>query len=136
MDERESEGLLYVQGNRDLREKRQEGTQEGNTTFSLKLSQRGEGLVYKKTKLNVFRMRFQQTALVQRSYRTSGKQRRQPLELRLITAEAQGTDYGPGETAVHCSPRGWLATWARGPPPRARGLHICFPESTKSHKVM
>lgn len=33
MDERESEGLLYVQGNRDLGEKRQEGTQEGNQHF-------------------------------------------------------------------------------------------------------
>ena len=81
MDERESEGLLYVQGNRDLREKRQEETQEGNTTFSLKLSQRGEGPVYKKTKLNVFRTRFQQKALMQRSYRTSGKQMCRPLAL-------------------------------------------------------
>lgn len=60
MDERESEGPLYVQGNRDLIER---SHRKAVQHLSLKQSQRGEGPVYKMTELNVFRMRFQQTAL-------------------------------------------------------------------------
>lgn len=64
MDERESEGPLYVQGNRDRIERRdRKEHRRAVQHFSLKLSQRGEGPGYKKRELNVFRMRFQWTAL-------------------------------------------------------------------------
>lgn len=56
------EVTLYAQGNRDLREKGQKRRQEHSQHLTLRLSQRGEGLVYRTAELNVYRMRHQQTA--------------------------------------------------------------------------